>query len=198
MAELTNLRHFVRRAALRAASSSPSTIVSKSRSINTASPFLLRSKVQNGFSTSVFRRFASDEANASKEESAESIESADGKSGYLQSAIDSASEVAETATTYASEATEQVKEYASETGSAVTAAPRFAPRENNRFERREPNSSFTGRAAPADRVLAPSAGIYVGNLLFDVTAADLTKEFQQYGTIKSTVIASDARGLSKG
>jgi nucleolin len=51
---------------------------------------------------------------------------------------------------------------------------------------------------PMDRVLVPTPGIYVGNLLFDVTASDLEKEFEPFGTIKSAIIASDARGLSKG
>jgi RNA recognition motif-containing protein len=46
--------------------------------------------------------------------------------------------------------------------------------------------------------LTPCPNIYIGNLLFDVTASDLEREFAEYGTIKSAVIASDARGLSKG
>lgn len=46
--------------------------------------------------------------------------------------------------------------------------------------------------------LTPCPNIYIGNLLFDVTASDLEREFSEYGTIKSAVIASDARGLSKG
>lgn len=45
---------------------------------------------------------------------------------------------------------------------------------------------------------APTNGIYVGNLLFDVTAADLEREFGSFGKITSATIASDARGLSKG
>ena len=55
-----------------------------------------------------------------------------------------------------------------------------------------------GFRAPPDRVLTPTNGIYIGNLLFDVTAQDITREFEQFGTIKSSVIATDARGLSKG
>ncbi len=49
-----------------------------------------------------------------------------------------------------------------------------------------------------ERKLTPTPGIYVGNLLFDVTAADLEREFQQFGKITSAVVATDARGLSKG
>jgi len=35
-------------------------------------------------------------------------------------------------------------------------------------------------------------------LLFDVTASDLQREFEQFGPVKSAVVATDARGLSKG
>jgi hypothetical protein len=52
--------------------------------------------------------------------------------------------------------------------------------------------------APPVRELVPTHGIYVGNLLFDVTAADLEREFEGFGKITSSVVASDARGLSKG
>ena len=51
---------------------------------------------------------------------------------------------------------------------------------------------------PMDRVLVPTPGIYIGNLLFDVTSSDLEKEFEPFGKIKSAIIATDARGLSKG
>lgn len=51
------------------------------------------------------------------------------------------------------------------------------------------------REAP---VVTPTTSVYVGNLLFDVTASDLEREFGQFGEIKSAVIASDPRGMSKG
>jgi len=44
----------------------------------------------------------------------------------------------------------------------------------------------------------PKESVYVGNLFFDVTENDLTKEFQQFGTIKNARLIRDARGLSKG
>jgi nucleolin len=49
-----------------------------------------------------------------------------------------------------------------------------------------------------ERNLIPTTGIYVGNLLFDVSAADLEREFGGFGKITSAVVATDARGLSKG
>jgi nucleolin len=54
------------------------------------------------------------------------------------------------------------------------------------------------RSAPPDRVLTPTNSVYVGNLLFDVADSDLRREFSQFGDIKSVIIATDARGLSKG
>lgn len=45
---------------------------------------------------------------------------------------------------------------------------------------------------------APKPTVYVGNLFFDVTENDLTKEFQRFGEIKQTRLIRDARGLSKG
>jgi nucleolin len=52
--------------------------------------------------------------------------------------------------------------------------------------------------APPERQLVPTSGIYIGNLLFDITAADLEREFEGFGKVTSSVIAADARGLSKG
>jgi nucleolin len=133
--------------------------------------------------------------------STESTEPADGETGYIQSAIDSASEAAESVSTYAGEAAqsltrnyEQAKDTAVEVGTAAAAATGFTV---GREQRRTPDN-FNSRAGPADRVLTPTSGIYVGNLLFDVTAADLTKEFQEFGPIKNVTVAADARGLSKG
>ena len=149
-------RHFVRRAALRAASSSPSTsFISTSRSINTSSPFVLRSKVQQSIAPSVFRRFAHEDAEQAKEQHVES----------------SGAE-------------------AESTGPSSSQEFGYPPRKESQ--------GFAPRSPLQDRVLAPTTGIYVGNLLFDVTAADLQKEFEAYGKVKSTIIAQDARGLSKG
>lgn len=46
--------------------------------------------------------------------------------------------------------------------------------------------------------LTPTPGVYIGNLLFDVTAADLEKEFASFGAIKSARVVTDANGTSKG
>lgn len=54
------------------------------------------------------------------------------------------------------------------------------------------SSSFFGEQA------APNKILYVGNLFFEVTAAQLEREFQRFGKIVGTKIVSDQRGLSKG
>lgn len=45
---------------------------------------------------------------------------------------------------------------------------------------------------------SPKPTVYVGNLFFDVTENDLTKEFSRYGDVKKARLIRDARGLSKG
>jgi len=60
------------------------------------------------------------------------------------------------------------------------------------------NSGFRNATRPSKPPPSPNPTIYVGNLLFDITAEDLTKDFGTFGTVKSAVIASDARGMSKG
>ncbi|TVY14591.1 ribonucleoprotein-like protein [Lachnellula arida] len=225
-------RHLIRRTAFRAASSTPTSWIAQSRSINTCSPFLFRSKVQaTGISPSVFRRFASDDVS--------SPSSADGESSSVSSAVDSATE---TASTYASEAAESVSETAQEAkdtfvdtaaGTAAAAGLAYQPREDRResrpsrdgdsrggyggdrngggrsFDRNNRNGggrSFDRgdrggdrRGPPRDAPeLTPTTSVYIGNLLFDVTAADLEREFGQFGEIKSATIATDPRGMSKG
>lgn len=58
-------------------------------------------------------------------------------------------------------------------------------------------SRFTGMRTPREPA-TPKPSIYVGNLFFDVTDNDLSKEFSRFGTIKSVRLIKDVRGLSKG
>ncbi len=73
-----------------------------------------------------------------------------------------------------------------------------APRADRGFSDRRGDRPAGGfnRGPPAPVV--PSTSIYVGNLVFDVTKADLEREFSTFGTIKNVIIAADSRGLSKG
>lgn len=112
----------------------------------------------------------------------------------MQAAIDSVTETA--SNTY-----ESVKESVSDAASGAAAATGFGGRDRYNNQERSPrrDDRMDDRRDPRpERIITPSSGVYIGNLLFDVTAADLTKEFEAYGTIKSAKIAADARGLSKG
>ncbi|PYI03885.1 RNA-binding domain-containing protein [Aspergillus sclerotiicarbonarius CBS 121057] len=45
---------------------------------------------------------------------------------------------------------------------------------------------------------APKESVFIGNLFYDVTAEDLGKTMEKYGTVEKAVIIFDSRGLSKG
>jgi nucleolin len=179
-------------------------LLSKSCSINTSSQFNLRPKSQATFSP-IFRRFASNEVDTEAQKDRESTpSSADSED---QSAIASAiSSATESASTYASDAAESLTKNATaardtvvDTASGVANATglAFAPRENSRG--RNLDDEFTPRkASRPPLVVNPTDAIYVGNLLFEVTEADLEREFAPYGMVKTVRIARDARGLSKG
>lgn len=81
---------------------------------------------------------------------------------------------------------------------AYESAPRadrgYSDRRDDRRDDRPAGGFNRGPPAP----VVPSTSIYVGNLVFDVTKADLEREFSTFGTIKNVIIASDSRGLSKG
>jgi len=51
---------------------------------------------------------------------------------------------------------------------------------------------------PRDAQVAPSKILYIGNLFFEVTDAQLEAEFSRFGGIANSRIVTDARGLSKG
>jgi len=108
---------------------------------------------------------------------------------------------------------EQAKDAIVDGAESAAAGLGFSQREDRRSSRpsyqdRGDRRGDRGSAARGDRfgasdrreplALAPNPVIYVGNLLFDVTAADLDREFGEYGQIIKSNVASDARGLSKG
>jgi len=206
---LIKFRHFVRRAAARAASSKPATFTSQCRAINTSSPsLLLRSKVQpKSTIPSALRQFS------------DAPSAADGEQSPINRATDSA------------EGGYKPRDYNNDRGG-------YGDRDGGRggrggfggrggrggrggfgsgrgggrggfgggrggfggdrggYEGGRESTRYRAPRAPLE--LVPNETIYVGNLLFEVTAADLEREFGQFGTIKSTTIASDARQLSKG
>ncbi|EPE36370.1 RNA-binding, RBD [Glarea lozoyensis ATCC 20868] len=175
------IMHFVRRAAARAASSASSSLISQSRAINTSSPsFLLRSKFQaTSIAPSAFRKYSNDVAPAADNE---------------QSAVKQATESA-------------FGDEGSDFGENPSAYGERAPREQqdrSSFDRggyrggRDDRRQAAPRPPRDDLTLEPTDTVYVGNLLFEVTGADLEREFGEFGTVKSATIATDARQLSKG
>lgn len=123
--------------------------------------------------TQVLKRFNHDEALEKDAEDAED-------QGVVNAAKESASE-------YASEAVEKVGESYEAAKESIAAA----------------GASALGQAPDymrplGPRTLTPTPSLYVGNILFDITAADLEREFGQFGNILSTVVVTDSRGLSKG
>ncbi|KAF2716572.1 RNA-binding domain-containing protein [Polychaeton citri CBS 116435] len=77
--------------------------------------------------------------------------------------------------------------------SGSTSAP-LKQREFSSFERRPRRSEPIGD----HRAKVPSKILYLGNLFFDVTAADLEAEFAKYGEVVNCRVVSDERGMSKG
>ncbi|KAL9109092.1 MAG: hypothetical protein Q9227_006183 [Pyrenula ochraceoflavens] len=59
------------------------------------------------------------------------------------------------------------------------------------------SSQFSASTSGTSR-FEPKSTIYVGNLFFDVTEADLQKEFGKFGNVIKARLVRDARGLSKG
>jgi hypothetical protein len=138
----------------------------------------VRSKLQSTISPSVFRRFNSDEAKPIERE----LESA-------EAAVESSEE----AKAGAAEA-ERHFFPASETDAGSNDVFRDGEYRSGEYQSDQPPHPHPR----PDRVTAPCSSIYIGNLVFEATAADIEKEFAQFGKVKSVTIATDQRGLSKG
>ena len=107
-------------------------------------------------------------------------------SSAAQTAQQAASSATETAQQATASAAETARSAASSLGDAVPASP----------TERAPRMRETGggpRQAPT-----PGRILYVGNLFFEVTAAQLEAEFARYGEITNSRVVTDSRGLSKG
>lgn len=210
MVELSadNYRLNLRRSALRVLSSSPSSFACRSRTITSLSS---RSSLQikPSSSSSLFQqRWASSEA-AAKEDAPPISELQPTPQEEVENAIsednatsmDDAAPMAETAN--ATEATEEAlpEEPTSTMGSAAQSV-------------RDAASSVAGAAAsvmPGGRTNTPWSSksrdelsqepketIYIGNLFFDVTENDLSKELSRFGKVEKVRMMRDGRGLSKG
>ncbi|KAK5174388.1 uncharacterized protein LTR77_001468 [Saxophila tyrrhenica] len=124
------------------------------------------------------------------------VEAAASKAPAAEPAVQEAQEVAEGESSIAEEAAEKAAAAASTAQSTgppeppqpAAAAPPSFP---NDFQDNAQGGSSFGTPAPS-RIL------YIGNLFFEVTAAQLEAEFGKFGTITNSRIVTDARGLSKG
>ncbi|KAH7397984.1 hypothetical protein BKA64DRAFT_643104 [Cadophora sp. MPI-SDFR-AT-0126] len=206
---LVSIMHLIRRSVFRAASSSSTT--SSIRTLNTSTPFALRSKAQqSSIIPSAFRLYSDD---AQKSTNSEPVPTSDGENSAVNRAINSASEStpassgeARGSQEYAPRAPREPRQYDDRRGGY--GGDRRGGYGGDRGGDRYGGSGFGGNRGGMQRgggrsfeprpAPAPSNGVYVGNLLFDVTAADLEKEFQGFGTIQKVTLATDARGLSKG
>lgn len=194
-------RHSIRRAAFRAISAPSSPFLSTPRSLSTSSSFIVRAAKPSPLS-SVFRRYLNDDAeNKPSQEKSE------------QSTYEAAAETVSDAAAYAKDTvTEAAESVAAATGTFGYQGREPRERQsggynNDRYggpDRRDNGFGDRGGRGVRDdrsrpiREIQPSATIYVGNLLFDITAADLQAVFEEFGPVKNAKIAVDERGTSKG
>lgn len=187
----------LRRVALRVLSKPSTTLLCRSRAINTATPFTARSKLQGLSISQLQRRFASEEAQTQSEPSADRTE--EGQHGDNSIAASSEPtqaddpvpeqaygsqpaqrEQSRTLGDFASAAAETTREAASTAYGAVADLATGGGRYSNRPD------------------TPPGPSVYVGNLFFDVREDDLRREFEKLGAIESVKVIVDNRGLSKG
>jgi nucleolin len=201
-------RSFLRSAALRALSSSPSTSIA-ARPRTFASLKVLPSVSRTSSSTLLLqRRFQSDglkstQADGTSEESTlesrHQPETADHAASETTDAAErkqpsstpdtfaSAQQTVQQAGQYVSEATQQTAQSFQNTAQQVGAAAGAAIGQSPFNRPREAASAPT-----------PSTVLYVGNLFFEVNQDILKQEFDRFGTVLNTRIVCDNRGLSKG
>lgn len=178
---VTNLNRLsLRRSALRILTSSPSSFAYKPRTITSlTSSALARSKPAT---QSLYhqRRWATTGADAEKAAEAEAPIS------ELQPTPEE--EVENAIQTEATEAA------APAAGSAATAEPIAVQRDTRRTGREHLGTTDER----SHRISEAKPTIYLGNLFFDVTEDDLSRELARFGTIRKCRLMRDSRGLSKG
>ena len=81
--------------------------------------------------------------------------------------------------------------------SVAETARDFTGTGGDRAYSRDSASNFVSDSSRG-KVVEPKSTIYIGNLFFDVTESDLTKELSRFGTITKCRLIRDSRGLSKG
>ncbi|KAK4635679.1 Nuclear localization sequence-binding protein [Fulvia fulva] len=104
-----------------------------------------------------------------------------------------AEEISSQAQESASTITEKVQDAASSAAQTVqNAASSVAETARNQFPPPDGPVQRQGQAP------TPSKILYIGNLFFEVTSAQLEAEFSKFGEVVNTRVVQDDRGLSKG
>ena len=198
MLSVTN-RFRLRKAASRLLSTSPISLSTRTRSINTFTPVHLRLQTRQPAVAPLQRRWASEdltqsEPSADRETDAQygdnsiaaSSETQDAEHHVTQESVESPSpaedqsaSLADSARSTAGAVADKVSDAASQVGAAAKSA--------------------VGAASSRDRLPEGSPkSVYVGNLFFDVKEHDLMKEFSKVGNVAEARVIHDHRGLSKG
>ena len=202
-----SIRYLLRRAAVRAITAQPS------RQLSTLRPITSRATLFEASKPSLYRSFHQSRiwraeegektAEESKDEAASAATAAEEAAEAAQTAADEAvvEAAAEPAQESAAEDAQDVASSAHAAADAAAAAASTAQSASTATSSAPPPASFPPRdSAPSTNFGNPTPGpvIYVGNLFFEVTTAQLESEFSQYGRITNSRIVTDARGLSKG
>lgn len=198
-------RFSLRRSALRVLSSSPSSLGYKQRSITSlSSSSPLRAKPAST-TLQYQRRWATTEAEEQKSEEEAPISKLQSTPAEeVENAIDS--DNAKAAEPASETVTEAVKSTLSgETSGTVggatsqeyTPAQGAGAKQAGRFPTPGP-SGEQGHISREERISQPKPTVYLGNLFFDVTEEDLSRELSRFGAIQKIRLLRDSRGLSKG
>lgn len=191
-------RFSLKRTALRLLSSPSTSFVSKPRSISTISPLTTSYRLSQPTSSLLSRRWNSTSADQQE-------------SDAVTSAINAASEQSTSKT----EDLEAIAESQAEAPVApaaeeepvpaprvTEAAPAAETYESNPFQAQAPPTRrprrSEERAPRGQKNTNPKPEIYVGNLFFDVTTDELKAMAEKFGTVVSTRLIYDSKGLSKG
>ncbi|KIW20100.1 hypothetical protein PV08_00675 [Exophiala spinifera] len=195
-------RFALRRCASRVLSSRPSTLVSASRTYSSisASPFRTSRQIPSFQSQ---RRWASTEgeqAAVSTEQPPRAAEPANATEATEEALP--AAETNERLTSETRAASSDDAPAAAETANATEATEEALPAaETNETLSAKPSANAASSGVSGvgvDGLFERKKTLYIGNLFFDVTEADLVKEFARFGPVAKCKVVRDARGLSKG
>lgn len=173
-----------------------------SRQLSTLSPITSRVTLLDSAKPSLYRSFhqtriwraEEDEKKAEdlKDEAVNAATAAEEAAEVAQSAAEEA--VIEAA---AQPATQDAADVASSATAASEAAVAAASTAQSAAAPERP-AQFPPRTPPGQAAPRQTPILYIGNLFFEVTAAQLEQEFSQFGRITNSRIVTDPRGLSKG